>query len=151
MLAATALTLAGCASGGQPPTAELAVTQSTISEAERGGAVQYAPVELNRARQKLESAQQAVRSEEYEQARRLAAEAEVDAKLARAKTDASLAERSVNTINQDISTLRREAMPSSGTSTMPPMLSPGGAAGTGTMTPIPIPTPAPSRATSPNG
>jgi hypothetical protein len=150
MLAATVLALAGCASGGQPPTAELAVTQSTISEAERAGAVQYAPVELNRARQKLDAAQQAVRAEKYEQARSLASEAEADAKLARAKTDASLAEKSASTVNQDISTLRREAVPSAGTSTMPPTMVPmspgGGAMGRPGMTP-----PLPSSASPPNG
>ena len=147
-LAAAVLALAGCASSGQPPTAELAVTQSTISEAERAGAVQYAPVELNQARQKLDAAQQAVRAEKYDQARGLASEAEADAKLARAKTEESLAEKSASTVNQDISTLRREATPSAGTSTMPPsmMMSPGGAAGSGMTTPV-----APSSVTSPNG
>src|SRR5689334_17765294 len=102
ILATTVLALAGCASGGQAPKAELAVTQSTISEAERAGAVQYAPVELNQARQKLEAAQEAVRAEKYDQARRLAEEADADAKLARTKTEAGLAEKSANTVSRDI-------------------------------------------------
>ena len=55
-----ALAVGGCA-GTPPPTAELAVANTRIEEAERNGGVQYAPVELSDARSKLGRAQAAVR------------------------------------------------------------------------------------------
>jgi Domain of unknown function (DUF4398) len=102
--------LAACA-GAPPPTSQLAVAGSTISEAETAGAVQYAPVPLKQAKQELASAQAASSNGRYEMAQRLATEAEADAKLAEVTTQASLAEQSANAVQQGITTLRQEAAP----------------------------------------
>jgi hypothetical protein len=102
--------LSACASA-QPPTAQLAVAGSTLSDAERAGAVRDAPVELNLARQKLAAAQAATRQENYDEARRLATEAEADAKLAEVKTRATLAEQSAAAVQRGATTLQRELSP----------------------------------------
>jgi hypothetical protein len=107
------LPVAGCASG-QPPKAEIALATDAVSDAERAGAVEYAPVELNQARQRLSDAQAASRNEDYRAAARLAEEAVADAKLARLKTQASLAEKSAGAVQAGSNTLRQELTPQSG-------------------------------------
>jgi len=103
--------LAGCASSPPAPPSELAVAASTLQDAERAGAVQYAPVELNRAREKVASAQNAMRQENYQDAQRLAAEAEADARLASVKAQAAQAEQALSTVRQDQNVLRNETAP----------------------------------------
>jgi hypothetical protein len=102
--------LAACASG-EPPTAQLAVAGSRLADAERAGAARDAPVELKLAREKLAAARAATREEKYEEARRLASEAEADAKLAEVKTRATLAEQSAAAVESGARTLRQELSP----------------------------------------
>ena len=101
--------LAACASDPPPP--QLAVAASTLSDAERAGAVQYAPVELNRARDELARANNAVHDGKSEEARRLADEAAADAKLAAVKTQAAQAGQAASTVRQDQVVLRNETAP----------------------------------------
>src|SRR5215472_9890638 len=86
--------LAACG-GATPPPPEAAVTASTLSDAERAGAVQYAPVELNRARDELARAQEAAR----------------DAKLALMKARAAQAGEAASTLRQDQNLLRSATAP----------------------------------------
>lgn len=116
--------LAACASAPAAAPPELTVAESTLSDAERAGAVQYAPVELNRAREKLALAQRAIGDGRSQDAQRLAAEAKADAKLAAVKAQASQAEQAVSALRQGENALRNEtpltgsAVPSS-TATRP--------------------------------
>lgn len=103
-----AVLLAGCAGPGQPPTAEMATAQASIAQAETAGAVQQAPVELLSARDKFGRAQAAVREERYEQARRLAAQAEVDAELAERKARAVKAQAAAQELARSNDLLRQE-------------------------------------------
>lgn len=105
------LLLAGCAGGGSPPTAELAAAQTRLSDAEHAGALQYAPVPYNSARQHLAQAQAAVQHEDYQAAARFAGEAEADAHLAQVTTQAAHAEQAAAAVKQDTSTLRQETTP----------------------------------------
>jgi hypothetical protein len=109
-IAVVALAVGGCA-GTPPPTAELAVANTRIEEAERNGGVQYAPVELSEARSKLGRAQAAVREGKNEDARRLAGEAEADARLADVKARAATHAKAADAIQQDVQVLRRESQP----------------------------------------
>jgi hypothetical protein len=104
------LALVGCAHG-EPPRAELAVANTKISDAERAGAAEHAPTELDSARHKLNAAEDAVRDERYDDAQRLASEAEADASLAEARSRAAVAQASANAVQRDIGTLQQEAMP----------------------------------------
>ena len=87
---AIVLVLAGCANGA-PPRAELGAAGAAIDTAERSGAAERAPAELNSARMKYQGANAAVGSADYDRAARLAREAEIDAQLAAAKADAEAA------------------------------------------------------------
>ncbi|KTT30961.1 chromosome partitioning protein ParA, partial [Pseudomonas oryzihabitans] len=55
------LLLAGCA--GNPPTAQMAVTQSAVNEAVSSGGNQYAPIETKSAQDKWTQAQTALSNE----------------------------------------------------------------------------------------
>src|SRR5690349_12571803 len=81
-LAAGTLALAACANSTPAPTETVALADSNIRNAETAGAVQHSPVELNMAREKLEGARREMQKGDNEAARRLAEEAEVDARLA---------------------------------------------------------------------
>jgi hypothetical protein len=75
-----ALALAACASV-PPPVTELAAARAALGQA-GPLASQYAPAELSAAQRKLERAEQAMARDDRVQARRLAEEAEVDARFA---------------------------------------------------------------------
>lgn len=108
MAVATAvLALAACASVPRPD-AEMAVAQSTLSQAQSARAEQYAPVELHNARTRFGWAQQAMAREDYALARRLAEEADADAKLALTKSEASRQEQAAAELRQGIDTLKQE-------------------------------------------
>ena len=102
-----ALALAACANEA-PPTAQVTLADSTIRDAETAGAVQYSPVELNTAREKLEAARRNMQDDNNEQARRLAEEAEVDARLAELRARTKTTRDAVAAIQSSIDTLRRE-------------------------------------------
>ena len=71
--------LAACATEA-PPSAELASARAALAQA--GPVAEYAPKELAAAQTKLSAAQHALARGDNVQARRLAQQAEVDARLA---------------------------------------------------------------------
>ncbi|MGH7833783.1 MAG: DUF4398 domain-containing protein, partial [Candidatus Binatia bacterium] len=77
-LAAAVIGAGGCSSV-QPPTGTLSQAGLAIREADQSKAAQYAPLELRRARDKLDEAERAMKGEDYVKARRLAEQALVDA------------------------------------------------------------------------
>jgi predicted lipid-binding transport protein (Tim44 family) len=80
-------TLAACSSV-PAPVAEMSAAQTAVTAAEEADAMQYAPADLDRARDKLIRAQAATQEEDNQEARRLAEQALVDARLAEAKARA---------------------------------------------------------------
>jgi hypothetical protein len=81
--------LAACSST-PAPTEQMAVTRTTVNRVAAAPAVATnAPVELQQAREKLIQAEKALTAEDYVAARRLAAEAEVDARVAETRADAA--------------------------------------------------------------
>jgi hypothetical protein len=109
--AATALLLLGACAGGEPPRAELGAADAAIQAAQRSGAGERAPVELNSARMKYQGATAAVRDEDYDRAARLAREAEIDAQLAAAKAQTQTSIDAARQVRQDATTLQRETAP----------------------------------------
>ena len=107
-LAGSAFALAGCASKGVNPVAQLATARASIAQAESAGALQLAPVELLAARDKLGKAEAAVREERYADARRLAEQAEVDAELAERKSRTAKAASAVDELARGNATLEKE-------------------------------------------
>lgn len=101
------LALGGCASI-PPPTEQIAIARTSVSQAQAATATQHAPVELRAAQSKLERAQVAMEREEYVEAKRLAEQAEVDAKLAFSKAETAKAQMAVAQLNEGIRVLREE-------------------------------------------
>jgi len=103
-----ALQTGGCALMAKPPTDSLAKAELYLRRAVEARADELAPMELQRAREKLEAARKAVAARRYDAARRLAEVAEVEAELAEAKADAELARRAADSLRKARVALRQE-------------------------------------------
>ncbi len=97
----------GCASVPEP-VAELASARTAIRAIEGGDARQVAPVEMDRAKTKLQRAETAMGDKEYAQARRLAEESLADAELAAAKTNAAKEQRNADELERSIALMHNE-------------------------------------------
>jgi hypothetical protein len=109
LLCGLAILLPGCSSTPVPE-AEIAGARAALVSAENQGSTPYAPVEMDRARDKLRRAEQAMQKEDYNEAKRLADEAQADAELAQALTGKSEAEQAVREMEISIEVLREEIM-----------------------------------------
>jgi Domain of unknown function (DUF4398) len=99
---------AGCSSVS-PPVDKIAAADLAVRQAETSTASQYAPLPLRMAREKLEAARRAMDEEEYQDARRLAEQALVDAQLAQETAASAKARAAAEELQQSIETLRQEA------------------------------------------
>ena len=107
VLACAAVIAAGCSSV-PPPREEMAVAKTAIANAVSAGGVEYAPVEMRTAQEKMDQANRAMAKEEYDAARRLATEAEADARLAEKMAQAAKARKAESVTQEDIRVLREE-------------------------------------------
>jgi Domain of unknown function (DUF4398) len=87
------LALAACATP-DPPESEMAAARAMVAQAQPAGEV-AAPAELRNAQDKLARAEIAMQRGQHEDARRLALEAEADAKLAWATAQNSRVQRAL--------------------------------------------------------
>ena len=104
----TAVLMAGCASNGPKPTEQIAVSKSAVANAVAAGGSEYAPVEMRNAQDKLDRAHRAMDKEDYVNARWLAEEAQVDARLAEKKAQSAKAQKAAIVMGDDIRVLREE-------------------------------------------
>ena len=103
------LGLAGCATVPPPPVEQMAVSRSAVERVSSSPNVaDVAPVEMQQARQKLERAQRAMNDKDYALARRMAEEAEVDARVAEARTSSARGERAMKEVQEGIRALQEE-------------------------------------------
>jgi hypothetical protein len=103
----SASALGGCAS--QPkPTAQLVRASTLVGEAEKEEAQRYAAADLQRARDELSSARTAESDGKYDNARRLADRAAVDADLASARAASGKAQQSADQVHHSIDTLKQQ-------------------------------------------
>jgi uncharacterized lipoprotein YmbA len=100
--------LAGCA--GNPPSEQYAVSQSAVNSAVSAGGTEFSAVEMKSAQDKLKQAEIAMQDQKYDEARRLAEQAEWDARVAERKSQAAKAERAVQDARQGVNELREEGM-----------------------------------------
>ena len=100
--------LAGCAAQTPIPETQVTLATQSITQAERSGAVEFAPVELQSARDKLSQAKLAMNKKENLKARRLADEAMVDANLAEAKARSAKSQKVVAELKESIRILQEE-------------------------------------------
>jgi hypothetical protein len=99
--------VAGCAT--LPPDPSLLDNARTAIElAERAGAREYAPIELRLARERLSSAEFELDRNQADAARRLSDEAEIEARLALARTQAALARAELAQKQRDLEQLRSD-------------------------------------------
>ncbi|MBB4866381.1 hypothetical protein HNP46_005286 [Pseudomonas nitritireducens] len=104
----SAVLLAGCA--GNPPSEQMAVTESAVNAAVSNGGPEFAPVETKNAQDKLAQARIALNDKEYDQAKRLAQQAEWDARVAERKSQATKAQNAVKDAQQGVMELRQEGL-----------------------------------------
>ena len=107
LLAGGVLLIAGCASV-PAPTAQMAVSKAAVEHASSAGTTEFAPVELQSAKDKLARAEKAMAQENYELARQLAEEAQADARLAEAKSETAQAQKASQDSQAASRALRQE-------------------------------------------
>jgi len=100
--------LAGCA--GNPPSEQYAVTQSAVNSAVSAGGTEFAAVEMKSAQDKLKQAEIAMHDKKYDEAKRLAEQAEWDARVAERKAQAAKAEQALKDSQKGVQELRQEGM-----------------------------------------
>lgn len=96
------------------PIEKIATVEKAIEVARESNATIHAPLELKLAEDKLKTAKAAIKEDEFEQARRLADEALIDAKLAEAKSRSEKAKKLSQEMRNSIDTLRHEIERSEG-------------------------------------
>lgn len=102
-----AILLSACA--GNPPTTEVAVATQAVNAADTAGGTQYAPEEIRAARDKLAASEKAIADKEYDKARRLAQQAEWDARVAERKSQAEKVQRALQDARRGVEELREES------------------------------------------
>lgn len=110
LMAASLILISGCSNMKTPATADVAVSKAAVESAESAGATEFAPIEMDTAREKLRLANAAMVSKDYELASKLSNEAQVNAKLAQSKAQSAKAQAAANAIQEDIRVLREELM-----------------------------------------
>jgi septal ring factor EnvC (AmiA/AmiB activator) len=100
--------LVACTPRTPIPHSEIASARTTQSIAANAGAREFAPVEFDRARRKLEQAQAALNAGDNKRARLLAEQAEIDARYAELNTRSGRLQRSITELEKGIQALREE-------------------------------------------
>lgn len=109
VLCGAALVLsAGCSSMKTPAASSVAVSNAAVDNAASAGGAEYAPLEMNSAREKMTRANKAMADKDYKLARDLANQAQADAKLAQGKANSAKAQTAANALEDDIRILREE-------------------------------------------
>lgn len=107
-LGSVLLLSAGCSSMKTPATASVAVSTAAVDSAAGAGGAEFAPVEMNSARQKMAMANKAMADKNYTLAQDLATQAQADAKLAQGKANSSKAKAAADALQDDVRVLREE-------------------------------------------
>ncbi len=108
------LILSACAAAPMPPNEELRAARTAIESAEQARVADYASPELGEARDKLNAANAAVQLEDMAVARRLAEEAQADAQLALARSQATKARLVNEEMLNSTSSLKEEMQRNAG-------------------------------------
>ena len=105
--------LVACA-GTPPPREALDAAELAIEDARRLGAQDYAPVELERATQRMTAADAAFAGRDYAMAQQYAAQAELEAQLAQYRSRAATGREEVRRRIDENARLRRELLGAGG-------------------------------------
>jgi hypothetical protein len=100
--------LNACSSQEPKPDDAMVRAKTAVDQAVTGGSAQYAAVDLNNAQTELQGASGAQTKGDYKQARYLAEDAEADAGLALAKTQAAKAAEAAKQVQQGTQALQKQ-------------------------------------------
>jgi hypothetical protein len=105
--------MVGCANNSRVETqptyeADLTRARTSVADAERSGAAEFANPELTLAREKIRAAERALEEDEIQRAQRLAAEAVLDADLAAAVARHRETEQLAAEVRSGLQTLEQE-------------------------------------------
>jgi hypothetical protein len=89
-------------------TADVAVSKAAVDSAAAADGAQFAPLEMNSAREKMAQANKAMNAKNYKLADDLAVQAQADAKLAQGKANSAKAQLAATALQDDIRVLREE-------------------------------------------
>lgn len=109
VLVGSLMLLGGCASALMP-SEQIELTRSAVNRAVSADATHYAPVEMRAAQDKLSAMERALGQHDLELVRRLAEQAEADARLAERKAMASKRQEQLDTARKGIEVLRQEML-----------------------------------------
>jgi uncharacterized membrane protein YdfJ with MMPL/SSD domain len=105
----TAVTLMAAACASVPvPTDQMAVANAAVANAVSAGSAELAPAQMRLSRDKMDRANQAMAAKDYDQARALAEQAEVDAQLAATQARYAKAKQAASALQEDNRVLREE-------------------------------------------
>jgi hypothetical protein len=103
------MTLGACSSSLKAPaTADVAVSQAAIENANSADGTEFAPEEMRKAREKMAMAKHALAAKDYKTATDYANQAQADAKLAQAKAGSAKAQAVSAALQEDIRVMRVE-------------------------------------------
>lgn len=105
---ALAALMSTSAKGARAPTEQMAVARAAVADAVSAGGAEFAPGALVVAQEKLERGAAAMAARQYDDARRLAEEAEVDARLAAVIARSAKTQRAVAEVELGIQALKDE-------------------------------------------
>jgi hypothetical protein len=108
LIVAGALTLLAACATTPPDPRLLDNARNAIQQAQEAGASEYAPLELRFARERLTAAEFEAERNNAGAARRLADEAEIEAQLALARTQAALTRAELAQRQRDLESLRAD-------------------------------------------
>jgi hypothetical protein len=91
--------LSGCATPDRP-VEQMAVSKAAVSNAQSAGGDEAAPYEMTLATEKMTKANLAFSNREYETARALASEAQLDARLAQIKSSSVKAQKAASELQE---------------------------------------------------
>lgn len=102
-----AIFMGGCAST-PAPIEQMAISRAAVNNASSAGSNEFAPLLLKSAMDKMDGAERAMAEKNYERARQLAEQAQVDAQLAEATARSSKAQKAADALQEDSRVLREE-------------------------------------------
>jgi chromosome segregation ATPase len=117
-LALTAVLLAGCAGVSDLTRERVARSETSVQQAQQTiGTSEQGAIELQRAKDNVDHARQALKDGKEQPAERYAQLAQLDAELAVSKSQSASARKAADELLVSIKQLRQEAMRQSGTTT----------------------------------
>lgn len=99
--------VAGCSTMA-PPKAELDQARISVEDAQQNEADRFAAVALNRAKDRISQAEEAMEQEDYKLAKQLAEKATADARLASATAQTEKTRKALDEVNSSLNSLGSE-------------------------------------------